>query len=584
MIPSPAPFVHLEQPWTPTSSRPCRPAPARTTPRSGASPVRSGPTTSNRPCWRRSRSAASRSRGRPAPAAAPGRPSVPSACSPPAPGSPGSAIRGRPRSGCAPAGPLSRSPPPRSPSASASAEPAALLAWFPAVCAVYALVFTAGAAAAFTTAALGVLVLLASDSAAGAPSETAFAACAAALLAVSLAARTLRAALGAFGRRPARPRASGTGPRAGVRARGRRRRSRSPVSHRCSGTLRRPARPGRSAGRTRPGPLPCRRRRRRHRAPRPHAPRRRHARLVRRAGLARVRCSTRSLDAPAPGCRRGTSSRGCRTGVWPCCSRAWTPAPASSSRAAWPRCSPSPWTPGSQVVSLPATAALALADGPHDVPEALLPGPRSRPRSRTPASSSARRRRASPSRTRSPRELWPALAAGEVGIALQPIVAPRHAAPPRPPDRRRGARAVDAGGRHQRPAGPLRARRPSLRAGRPARRDRPRPGAGRGAGAARGRGRDARPRRQPRPGAAHGPGTPPRTCWVHWTPPAWSPPRSPWRSLRPPPSTTPPPRGPPSPPCGTPGSGWRWTTSARPDSRSRHCVTCRSPASSSTGR
>src|SRR4051812_27887009 len=75
---------------------------------------------------------------------------------------------------------------------------AALLAWFPAVCAAYTLVFPAGAATAFTTAALGVLALLAADPQAGGPSETAFAACAVAVLAVSLAGRTLRAVLGAL--------------------------------------------------------------------------------------------------------------------------------------------------------------------------------------------------------------------------------------------------------------------------------------------------------------------------------------------------------------------------------------------------
>src|SRR6478735_5879577 len=40
---------------------------------------------------------------------------------------------------------------------------AALLAWFPAVCAAYTVVFTVGAATAFTSAALGVLALLAAD-------------------------------------------------------------------------------------------------------------------------------------------------------------------------------------------------------------------------------------------------------------------------------------------------------------------------------------------------------------------------------------------------------------------------------------
>ncbi|HYJ74487.1 MAG TPA: diguanylate cyclase, partial [Kineosporiaceae bacterium] len=72
---------------------------------------------------------------------------------------------------------------------------APLLAWFPAVCAVYAVVFAAGAATAFTTAALGVLAVLAADPPSGGPSETAFAACAVAVVAVSLAGRTLRAVL-----------------------------------------------------------------------------------------------------------------------------------------------------------------------------------------------------------------------------------------------------------------------------------------------------------------------------------------------------------------------------------------------------
>src|SRR4051794_4350354 len=75
---------------------------------------------------------------------------------------------------------------------------AVLLAWFPAVCAAYTLVFAAGAATAFTTAALGVLALLAADPPSDGPSETAFAACAVAVLAVSLAGRTLRAVLGAL--------------------------------------------------------------------------------------------------------------------------------------------------------------------------------------------------------------------------------------------------------------------------------------------------------------------------------------------------------------------------------------------------
>src|SRR4051794_30780680 len=75
---------------------------------------------------------------------------------------------------------------------------AVLLAWFPAVCAAYTLVFAAGAATAFTTAALGVLAVLAAAPPSGGPSETAFAACAVAVLAVSLAGRTLRAVLGAL--------------------------------------------------------------------------------------------------------------------------------------------------------------------------------------------------------------------------------------------------------------------------------------------------------------------------------------------------------------------------------------------------
>ncbi len=78
------------------------------------------------------------------------------------------------------------------------------LAWFPAVCAVYTVLLPAAAAATLTTAALGVLALLAYDAADAAAAArtspataTAFAACAVAVVAVSLAGRTVRAVLAA---------------------------------------------------------------------------------------------------------------------------------------------------------------------------------------------------------------------------------------------------------------------------------------------------------------------------------------------------------------------------------------------------
>jgi EAL domain-containing protein (putative c-di-GMP-specific phosphodiesterase class I)/GGDEF domain-containing protein len=71
-----------------------------------------------------------------------------------------------------------------------------MLAWFPAVCAVFTALLPAAAAATLTTAALGVLMVLAYDAPdTGTPSATAFVACAVAVLAVSLASRTVRAVL-----------------------------------------------------------------------------------------------------------------------------------------------------------------------------------------------------------------------------------------------------------------------------------------------------------------------------------------------------------------------------------------------------
>jgi EAL domain-containing protein (putative c-di-GMP-specific phosphodiesterase class I)/GGDEF domain-containing protein len=309
-------------------------------------------------------------------------------------------------------------------------QPAALLAWFPAVCAVYALVFTAGAAAAFTTAALGVLVLLAADSAAGAPSETAFAACAAALLAVSLAARTLRAALGAFvdARRAAAERepapVPASAPDVVVPA---------PASPVFSPVFLAP--PAGLPGRD--GLLAA------------------LAQARSRAGVvggdtALLVLTLRGADTLAssvgPGRARDVLDTVARR------ARAWLPA---GDVVAWlpdgrlavllegvdagtcvvvarrlAALLAEPVDAGSQVVSLPATAALALADGPHDSPEALLARAEVTPPLDdadvvVPATSSG-----VPVADGLAAELWPALAAGEVGIALQPIVAlgtlPRH--------------------------------------------------------------------------------------------------------------------------------------------------------------
>ena len=79
------------------------------------------------------------------------------------------------------------------------------LAWFPAVCGAYAALLPAAAAVTLTTAALGVVALLAYDTSDGRAAvgtawtstggTTAFAACAVAVLAVSLAGRTIRAVL-----------------------------------------------------------------------------------------------------------------------------------------------------------------------------------------------------------------------------------------------------------------------------------------------------------------------------------------------------------------------------------------------------
>jgi EAL domain-containing protein (putative c-di-GMP-specific phosphodiesterase class I)/GGDEF domain-containing protein len=300
---------------------------------------------------------------------------------------------------------------------------AALLAWFPAVCAAYTLVFAAGAAAALTTATLGVLAVLAADPPSGGPSETAFAACAVAVLAVSLTGRTLRAVLGALrGTRRGTSVAGGDAPESVV------------VSEPLTSSLAVPA----------PASLPDRNQ------------------LLQAVAAAQSRAG---VVGGAVGLLvltlQGAHSLAASLGTAPAQdvletlarrARAWLPA---GDVVAWladgrlavllegvdaAACAvvarrlaallAEPVQTGREVVSLPSTVALALADGPAESPAALLrraelAAPLD---DEAPAGAAVQARAVLPDALTA--DLAPALLAGEVSVALQPIIAlgtlPRH--------------------------------------------------------------------------------------------------------------------------------------------------------------
>jgi len=321
---------------------------------------------------------------------------------------------------------------------------ATLLAWFPAVCAVYAVVFAGGAATAFTTAALGVLAVLAADPPSGGPSETAFVACAVAVLAVSLAGRTLHAVLAALGDRsgvsvPAVLAASPAAAPAPAPA---------PSIEAEAAVL-----PGAMAievpaqGVVAPASLPDR-----------DQLLQAVSRAQSRAGVVGGEVGLLVLTL------RGASSLAASLGTGPAQevfgtlarrARAWLPA---GDVVAWlpdgrlavllegvdaAACAvvarrlaallAEPVTAGRDVVSLPSTAALTLAEGPHESPAELLRRAEAAaplgdavpaPAGRVPAHAAA------DASDRLADDLWPALLGGEVSVALQPIVAlgtlPRH--------------------------------------------------------------------------------------------------------------------------------------------------------------
>jgi EAL domain-containing protein (putative c-di-GMP-specific phosphodiesterase class I)/GGDEF domain-containing protein len=302
--------------------------------------------------------------------------------------------------------------------------PAALLAWFPAVCAAYTLVFAAGAATAFTTAALGVLALLAADPPSDGPSETAFAACAVAVLAVSLAGRTLRAVLGAL--RGAR---RGTSAVSGAAA---------PETIVISEPLTSPL------AVPQPASLPDR-----------NELLQAVAAAQSRAGVVGGAVGLLVLTlqgAISLAASLGTTSAQEVLQVLARRARAWLPAgdvvawlpdgrlavllegvdagacAVVARRLAALLAEPVPT--GRQVVSLPSTVALALADGPEESPAELL----RRAELAAPLGDTAAAGTAVPARAVLPDalagDLAPALLAGEVTVALQPIIAlgtlPRH--------------------------------------------------------------------------------------------------------------------------------------------------------------
>jgi EAL domain-containing protein (putative c-di-GMP-specific phosphodiesterase class I)/GGDEF domain-containing protein len=302
----------------------------------------------------------------------------------------------------------------------------ALLAWFPAVCAVYTLVFAGGAATTFTTAALGVLALLAADPPSRGPSETAFAACAVAVLAVSLAGRTLRAALAAL--------------RAGRRA------APAPASAAAESVVvvvPRPTVP--SVEVPAPSSLPDR-----------DQLLRAVARARSRAGVVGGEVGLLVLTL------QGADSLAASLGTAPAQevletlarrARAWLPAGDVVAWLADGRLAvllegvdagtcvvvarrlaallAEPVPAGREVVSLPSTAALALAEGPQESPAELLRRAENAPPldETRPAGTAGPTRSAIVPDTLAA-DLGPALAGGEVSVVLQPIIAlgtlPRH--------------------------------------------------------------------------------------------------------------------------------------------------------------
>jgi EAL domain-containing protein (putative c-di-GMP-specific phosphodiesterase class I)/GGDEF domain-containing protein len=300
----------------------------------------------------------------------------------------------------------------------------ALLAWFPAVCVVYTLVFDGGAATTFTTAALGVLAVLAADPSPRGPSETAFAACAVAVLAVSLAARTLLAVLAALraGRRIAPAHTAATTEGVAVR---------EPTAS----SVEVPA----------PASLPER-----------DQLLRAVARAQSRAGVVGGEVGLLVLTL------QGAGSLAASLGAVPAQevletlarrARAWLPAGDVVAWLADGRLAvllegvdagtcvvvarrlaallAEPVPAGREVVSLPSTAALALADGPQEPPAELL----RRAEHAAPLDDTRPAGTAVPTRPAIlpdalAADLGPALAGGEVSVALQPIIAlgtlPRH--------------------------------------------------------------------------------------------------------------------------------------------------------------
>jgi EAL domain-containing protein (putative c-di-GMP-specific phosphodiesterase class I)/GGDEF domain-containing protein len=310
--------------------------------------------------------------------------------------------------------------------------PAALLAWFPAVCAVYTLVFAGGAATTFATATLGVLAVLAAEPPSRGPSETAFAACAVAVLAVSLASRTLRAVLSAL--------------------RGARRNVAAPAVPAVPGTTRtavvvpEPAAPRPDAVAVpRPASLPDR-------DQLLHAV----ARAQSRVGVVGGEVGLLVLTL------QGAGSLAASLGAAPAQevletlarrARAWLPAgdvvawladgrlavllegvdagtcAVVARRLAALLAEPVP--AGRDVVSLPSAAALALADGPQESPAELLRrAEHAPPLDDSLLAGTARPTRAAILPDALAADLGPALAGGEVSVALQPIIAlgtlPRH--------------------------------------------------------------------------------------------------------------------------------------------------------------
>jgi EAL domain-containing protein (putative c-di-GMP-specific phosphodiesterase class I)/GGDEF domain-containing protein len=309
-----------------------------------------------------------------------------------------------------------------------------MLAWFPAACAVYAVVLQAPAATAFTTAILGVLAALAGAAPAAGPSPTAFAACASAVVAVGLAARTLRAVLETQspGDAPATPGPSSTSPIS----------STSTMSSTSTGVST-PELPAADAG-PHPAGLPDR-----------DQLLDAVTRAQARAGV--VGGSVGLLVLTVEGAAGLAASLGPGPAqevldILARRARAWLPA---GDVVAWlpggrlavllegvdaATCTviarrlaallAEPVEAGPSVLSLPSSAALALAEGPHEDPADVLGRAEAAPRLAEAdlAGTVPPAPPAAPDRL--VEDLWPALCAGEVTVALQPIVAlgalPRH--------------------------------------------------------------------------------------------------------------------------------------------------------------